>query len=93
MNSHTFSRASLMLAGVLGLVLAAGSAQAENQRAGKPVEKTIKPVNAVAVQPAASKHPQGAEARKDDAEYSDMIMLQEPFRPSPMTPVNADLGR
>jgi hypothetical protein len=81
-----------MLAGVL--VLAAGAAEAQNRPAAKDDQgKDVKSSHAPASKPATGSQRGGKTASRDDADQSDMIMLQEPFRASPAMPVNVTRGR
>ncbi len=92
MSAPIPSRTLAMLAGVL--VLAAGAAGAQTRSAAKDDgAKDVKPSHAAASKPTTGNPHGDKTASREDADQSDMIMLQEPFRASPAMPVNVTRGR
>lgn len=94
MTTASTARCCLLLAGMLGFALTAVAAQAQSQPAtASAAEKNAKRAKAVQGK-AGTAHGAGQHtADKTDADQPDMIMLQEPFRPGPATPVSVTRGR
>jgi hypothetical protein len=91
MNSQFLARLSVMFAGVLGLTLAAGVAQAQTI-VRQDVDKGAKQSQNLQPQPA-SVHRGDDKDDKDEAGNSDMILLRESTRPGLSMPVSATHGR
>lgn len=92
MTTDSTARCCLMLASVLGLALA-GVAHAQTQPAATVIDKGAKRTKAVQSDVVTS-HGTGQHiVDKNDADQPDMILLQEPFRPSPATPVSVTRSR
>lgn len=91
MNSQSLARLSVMFAGVLGLVLAAGAAQAQTI-VRQDADKDVKRSQNLQPQPA-SVHRDDKDDGKDEAGNGDMILLRESTRPGLSMPVSATHGR
>ncbi len=89
-------RVLVLLAGVVGLVLAAGAVEAQPKPAAASDEQSAtrgKRAQPAPAQTASSHRMVGKGAAKGESEQPDMIMLQEPFRSGPAMPVNMNHGR
>ena len=81
-----------MLACVVALGTAAAGAQTQPAAKGDG-GKVTKPPHAAPAKPATGQRLGSSAAPGDEDEQSDMILLQEPFRPGPAMPVNVTRGR
>ena len=94
MTANSTARSRLMLASVLGLALTAAAAHAQSQPTATNVaDKGAKRAKTVQPQPAAVRGTNQQSAKKVDTDQPDMILLQEPFRSGPATPVSVTRGR
>ncbi len=94
MTTASTVRCRLLLMSVLGLALTAAAAQAQSQPAtAGAAEKSAKRAKAVQSKDGTSHGAGQHTADKTDADQPDMILLQEPFRPGPTTPVSVTRGR
>ncbi len=94
MTTDSTARSRLMLASVLGLALTAAGAHAETQPAATNVaDKGSKRAKIVQAQPVAVHGANQQAVKKVHTDQPDMIMLQEPFRSGPATPVSVTRGR
>ncbi len=88
-------RALALLAAVVGLLLAAGTTQAQTKPAGASDETSANRAKRAQPTPAptaSSHHRIGKGPARGESDQSEMIMLQEPFRSGAAVPVNMTHG-
>ena len=94
MTTDSTVRSCLMLASVLGFALTAAAAHAQSQpNTSNVTDKGTKRTTTAQTQPATAHGTNQQSVTKTDTDQSDMIILQEPFRPGPAMPVSVTRGR